>query len=87
MSLRKVLIVSEDPLLQGKIADILRDEGYYVVVVRDRNLALNCLEQEEINIILAEEEILAKEGFQFLRSVRGRFSEVVVLAVGSSDNP
>jgi len=85
--LRKVLIVSEDPLLQGKIADILRDEGYYVVVVRNRDLALNCLEREEINIVLAEEEVLAEEGFQFLRSVRERFGEVVVLAVGGSDNP
>ncbi len=38
-------------------------ENYYLISVRDRDLAINCLEKEEIDIVLVEEKVLRENSF------------------------
>ena len=48
-----------------KIGNWLRKEGYYFISVRNRDLAINCLEKEGIDIILVEEKALQENSFPF----------------------
>jgi len=81
--MRKVLLVEEDALLREKIGNILREERYYVIAIRDRVLAMNCLEKEEIDMILVREEILRENSLELLSFARQRFSDIVIIVMGT----
>ncbi|NSW75251.1 MAG: sigma-54-dependent Fis family transcriptional regulator [Candidatus Atribacteria bacterium] len=84
--MRKVLLVEEDALLREKIGNILREERYYVIAIRDRVLAMNCLEKEEIDVVLVREEILRENSLELLSFARQRFPDIVIIVMGSEEN-
>ncbi|MGC8777924.1 MAG: sigma-54-dependent transcriptional regulator [Candidatus Caldatribacteriaceae bacterium] len=84
--MRKILLVEEDALLREKIGNILREERYYVIAIRDRILAMNCLEKEEIDIILVREEILRENSLELLSFARQRFPDIVIIVMGSEED-
>jgi two-component system response regulator HydG len=84
--MRKVLLVEEDPLLRERIGNILREERYYVIAIRDRVLAMNCLEKEEIDMILVREEILRENSLELLSFARQRFSDIVIIVMGTEED-
>lgn len=84
--MRKVLLVEEDALLRERIGNILREERYYVIAIRDRILAINCLEKEEIDIILVQEDILRESSFELLSFARQRFPDIVIIVMGPEEN-
>ena len=85
--LRKVLLVEDDAFLRERWENLLRDEGYYVIAVRERNLAMNCLEKEVIDIMLVKEEVLEENSFELLALARQRFPDMIVIATGREENP
>lgn len=85
--LRKVLLVEDDAFLRERWENLLRDEGYYIIAVRNRSLALNCLEQEEIDIMLVREEVLGENSFELLAFVRQRFPDMVIIVTGREESP
>lgn len=86
-SFRKVLLVEDDALLRERWENLLRDEGYYVISVRDRGLALNCLDREEIDIMLVKEEVVSEKGFELLAFVRQHFPDMVIIVTGREESP
>lgn len=86
-SLRKVLLVEDDALLRERWENLLRDEGYYVISVRDRSLALNCLDREEIDIMLVKEEVVSENSFELLAFVRQHFPDMVIIVTGKEESP
>lgn len=86
-SLRKVLLVEDDALLRERWENLLRDEGYYVISVRDRGLALNCLDKEEIDIMLIKEEVVSENSFELLAFVRQHFPDMVIIVTGREESP
>jgi two-component system response regulator AtoC len=84
---RKVLLIEDDTLLRERWENLLRDEGYYVIAVWNRSLALNCLGKEEIDIMLVEEEVLSENSFELLAFARQRFPDMVVVVTGREENP
>lgn len=84
--MRKILLVDKGTLWPEKIGNWLREEGYYLIAVRNRDLAINCLEKEEIDIILVEEKILRENGFSLLSFLRQSFPDVVIIALGESSD-
>ena len=79
--MRKILLVEKSALWREKIGNWLREEGYYLIAVRDRDLAINCLEKEEIDIILVEEKVLREDSFSLLSFIRQSFPDVVIIAL------
>ncbi|MEN3186665.1 MAG: sigma-54 dependent transcriptional regulator [Atribacterota bacterium] len=84
--MRKVLLVEEDALLREKIGSILREERYYVIAIRDRILAMNCIEKEEIDVVLVREEILRENSLELLSFARQRFPDIVIIVMGSEED-
>ncbi len=84
--MRKILLVEKNTLWGEKIGNWLRKEGYYFISVRNRDLAINCLEKEEIDIILVEEKALQEDSFSLLSFIRQSFPDVIIIALGDSDN-
>ncbi|HHT11496.1 MAG: response regulator, partial [Atribacterota bacterium] len=78
--MRKILIVEEDVLIREKLSNLLRDEGYYVIAVKDRSVAINCLERESIEIMIIAEKIIQENGFELLSVARQRLSNIVIIA-------
>ncbi|MCX6088985.1 MAG: sigma-54 dependent transcriptional regulator [Candidatus Atribacteria bacterium] len=70
--MRKILLVEEDVLIREKFSNLLREERYYVIAVKDRNLALNCLEREGIDIMIVDESLLQENSFELLSISRQR---------------
>jgi len=83
---RKILLIEEDALLRDKIGTILREERYYVIAIKDRILAMNCLEKEEIDIILVREPILRENSLELLSFARQRLPEMVIIVMGNEEN-
>ncbi|MDD3714117.1 MAG: sigma 54-interacting transcriptional regulator, partial [Atribacterota bacterium] len=84
--MRKILIVEEDVLIREKLSNLLRDEGYYVIAVKDRSVAINCLERESIEIMIIAEKIIQENGFELLSVARQRLSNIVIIAFGENEN-
>ena len=84
--MRKILIVEEDVLIREKISNLLRDERYYVIAVKDRSVAINCLERESIEIMIIAEKIIQENGFELLSVAKQRLSNVVIIAFGENEN-
>ncbi len=84
--MRKILLVEKSALWREKIGNWLREEGYYLISVRDRDLAINCLEKEEIDIVLVEEKVLRENSFSLLSFIRQSFPDMVIIALGESND-
>ena len=78
-TMRKILIVEEDVLIREKLSNLLRDEGYYVIAVKDRSVAINCLERESIEIMIIAEKIIQENGFELLSFAKQRLSNIVII--------
>jgi len=79
-NMRKILIVEEDILIRERLSNLLRDEGYYVIAVKDRSVAINCLERESIEIMIIAEKIIQENGFELLSVAKQRWSNIVIIA-------
>lgn len=84
--MRKILLVEKSALWREKIGNWLREEGYYLISVRDRDLAINCLEKEEIDIVLVEEKVLRENSFSLLSFIRQSFPDMIIIALGESND-
>jgi len=84
--MRKLLIVEDDALIREKLSNLLREERYYVIAVKDRSLAINCLERESIEIMIVAENIFQENSFELLSVIRKRLPNVVIIAIGENEN-
>ncbi|MEI6156927.1 MAG: sigma-54 dependent transcriptional regulator [Atribacterota bacterium] len=84
--MRKILLVEEDVLIREKFSNLLREERYYVIAVKDRNLALNCLEREGIDIMIVDESLLQENSFELLSISRQRLPNLVIIAIGENES-
>ena len=84
--MRKLLIVEEDALVREKLSNLLREERYYVIAVKDRNLAINCLERESIDIMIVAEKIFQENSYELLSVIRQRLPSMVIIATGDNEN-
>ncbi|MDK2897498.1 MAG: hypothetical protein PWP04_1618 [Candidatus Atribacteria bacterium] len=80
-------MLEEDSFLRDKIGDIITDEGYYVIRIAEKRMALNCLDREEVEIMLVNQKILEEDSFELLRFIRERRPDMVVIATGKDDDP
>jgi signal transduction histidine kinase len=68
----RVLVVEDEPTVGGLIADVLRDEGMRVDVLRDGESALDRAEQEEYDLVICDLKMPGMDGQEFFQSLGKR---------------
>jgi DNA-binding response OmpR family regulator len=67
-----VLVVEDEPTVGGLIADVLRDEGMRVDVLRDGESALERAEHEEYDLVICDLKMPGMDGQKFFQSLGKR---------------
>jgi signal transduction histidine kinase len=65
----RVLVVEDEPTVGGLIADVLRDEGMRVDVLRDGESALDRAEHEEYDLVICDLKMPGMDGQKFFQSL------------------
>jgi DNA-binding response OmpR family regulator len=65
----KILVVDDDVLLRQTIVTTLSDEGYGVLQASDGRGALNILEEQPIDLIVADVSMPGMNGYQLLEEI------------------
>jgi len=65
----RVLVVEDEPTVGGLIADVLRDEGMRVDVLRDGETALDRVEHEEYDLVICDLKMPGMDGQKFFQSL------------------
>jgi nitrogen-specific signal transduction histidine kinase/CheY-like chemotaxis protein len=68
----RVLVVEDEPTVGGLIADVLRDEGMSVDVLRDGESALDRAEHEEYDLVICDLRMPGMDGQKFFQSLGNR---------------
>ena len=77
-----ILIIDDDELVRGTIADNLRDAGYVVSTARDGAAALDMLAAGLPPAVVVTDIIMPnKEGLETILDLRSRFPQVRVVAI------
>ena len=68
----RVLVVEDEPTVGGLIADVLRDEGMRVDVLRDGHAALARAERETYDLVICDLKMPGMDGKKFFHSLGQR---------------
>lgn len=68
----RVLVVEDEPTVGGLIADVLREEGMRVDVLRDGESALDRAEREEYDLVICDLKMPGMDGQKFFQSLGKR---------------
>jgi signal transduction histidine kinase len=68
----RVLVVEDEPTVGGLIADVLRDEGMRVDVLRDGESAPDRAEREEYDLVICDLKMPGMDGQKFFQSLGKR---------------
>ena len=75
-----VLIVEDDDVVRGSIADVARDGGYLVVEARDTDAALRALTTGGISVALVDLQLPGSmDGFDLARHVAATWPDVSLI--------
>jgi len=85
----KVLIVDDEPNALTVLAAILREEGYSVFKAGDAETAEHTLSKEDIDTVITDMKMPAKDGMQLMDFMAERYPDIPVIfltAYGSVDS-
>jgi two-component system response regulator AtoC len=77
--LEKILVVDDEPLMRGFVAETLRRLGKEVVLAADGREALQRLEGESFDLIFTDLMMPYLNGLEVLKAAKGRSPEVLVI--------
>ncbi|MFN8543488.1 MAG: response regulator transcription factor [Candidatus Binatia bacterium] len=77
----RVLLVDDEEDFLSLTAELLRREGYVVGCARDGGAALEALEQEPWDVVVADVNMPGNTEMQFVRTCRAHFPGVAVVVV------
>jgi len=77
----RLLILDEDRIMSQSLAQFLRREGYEVRAVDLPEEAMNEMESGSVDLLLADINMPCVKPAEFLREVRQRFPQVVVIVI------
>lgn len=77
----KILIIEDDPFLQGLASRKLKTQGHEILVAKDGEEGLKVLEENKPDIILLDLLLPGIDGFEFLEKMRAddRFKDIPVI--------
>jgi two-component system, OmpR family, response regulator MprA len=65
-----ILVVDDEPLIRDVVVDLLRDEGYAVVIADDGHAALEMVQQEAPALVLMDVMMPRMDGRAAFRAMR-----------------
>jgi DNA-binding NtrC family response regulator len=77
----RLLILDEDRIMLQSLSQFLSREGYEVKTAPDPAEALSVLEASQIDLLLADPNLPDVDSAEFLRNVRRRFPQLVVIVI------
>ncbi|HVN71638.1 MAG TPA: response regulator [Desulfomonilia bacterium] len=87
ISSKQVLIVDDSQELANVIADFLSMYGYQVHTARDGYDALQCMNSQQIQIVVSDIHMPRMDGFTLMGEIKTRYPKVpIVLITGFSVN-
>jgi two-component system, OmpR family, response regulator QseB len=81
----RLLLVEDDTMIGESVLDLLRDEGYAVDWVKDGNIALSVLENQQYDLILLDLGLPKCDGLTVLKILRDRKNRTPVLIATARD--
>jgi DNA-binding response OmpR family regulator len=82
-----ILVVEDDPPVRELIDDVLREEGYDVVVAHDGASALRVLESLKVDLITLDLDLPGLTGSDFLRLLQRRKIKIPPVVMVTSHTP
>ncbi len=76
-----ILLADDEPLERGSLSLLLENEGYCVTAVDDGDVALNMLEQQQFDIILADIRMPRMTGMELLKEIKKRSIDAEVILI------
>src|SRR3989440_12526855 len=77
----RLLVLDEDRIILQSLSQFLRREGYDVRTTDDADDALDILQSNQIELLLADINMRGIRPGEFLRDIRRRFPHVVVIVI------
>ncbi len=81
----RVLLVEDDHMIGEAVEQALKDAKYAVDWVRDGLTATNTIEYQNYDLVLLDLGLPKKDGFEVLRTIRGRGNSVSLLIMTARD--
>lgn len=81
----RVLLVEDDHMIGEAVEQALKDAKYAVDWVRDGLTATNTIEYQTYDLVLLDLGLPKKDGFEVLRTIRGRGNSVSLLIMTARD--
>lgn len=78
---KKILIVDDDTELVGELAEILRDEGYFVENTSDSLQAEKLINKNTYDLYLLDYKMSGLSGIDLLKKIKENKSESVVFII------
>jgi CheY-like chemotaxis protein len=88
-TLRKVLVVDDDPVVTKSFDRVLSNKGYAVVTARNGEEALRKIAAEDYDVVYTDIRMPGMDGIEVAEHIRGRrpwLPVVIVTGYGTADN-
>lgn len=82
-----VLIVDDDPRVADVLLSLLRDEGYHVSCESDGLQALNHIELDRPDVVLADIKMPNLDGISLARMISSRWGQICVILMSAAEKP
>lgn len=81
VSLHRVLIVDDDPLVRGAIGACLRHSGYVVHEASDGRKALAFLSHRSVELVIADILMPDLDGIELVMRLADRYPDIKIMAI------
>jgi len=83
MSHPQILVVDDDPLVHGSLAELFRGQGYGVTTATSGEEGLHALEQDHahFDVMLLDVSMPGLSGFEVLEQVRERYPDIAIILI------
>ena len=79
-----ILLVEDEELLRAGVQEMLEIQGYEVVTAQNGSLALACLSERPVDLIITDLVMPQMDGIDFVAQLRKLNAEVPVIVVSGS---
>lgn len=83
----EVLIVDNDPAVANVLEEFLNEEGFLAKCESDGIRALQCIEQRQPDLVLADVMMPRLNGIDLVNVIHRRWSEIEVILMSASESP
>lgn len=83
---KKILIVEDNDFVRMQLCSFVQSMGLETVECTDGSAALEVMNSQEVELALVDVRMEPVDGFEFIRTIRGRNFETPVILVTGDDN-